>query len=55
MVLEEDLATRNGTVLFARGNTITVPVLERVRRYAESSSLREPIHARMPPEPVPVR
>lgn len=55
MVLEEDLATKNGTVLFARGNTITVPVLERIRRYAESSSLREPIHARMPPEPIPIR
>lgn len=51
LVLEEDLTTRSGTVLFSRGNVISAPVLERIRRYAESSTVREPIHVRLPPDP----
>jgi CheY-like chemotaxis protein len=48
MVLEEDLASHSGTVLFAKGNTLTMLIVERIHRYAQSSSLREPILARMP-------
>ena len=48
MVLEADLVTRGGTVLFSAGNTLNAPVLERIRRYAENAPLREPILARIP-------
>ncbi len=48
MVLEADLVTRSGTVLFSSGNTLNAPVLERIRRYAENAPLREPVLARMP-------
>jgi CheY-like chemotaxis protein len=48
MVLEGDLVTKSGTVLFSAGNTLNAPVLERIRRYAENAPLREPILARIP-------
>jgi hypothetical protein len=47
MVLEENLMSRSGNVLFASGNELTAPVLERVRQFHRSAPLAEPIKVRL--------
>jgi CheY-like chemotaxis protein len=47
MVLEENLVSRTGNVLFASGNELTAPLLERVRQFHRSAPLAEPIKVRL--------
>jgi CheY-like chemotaxis protein len=47
MVLEENLTTKSGNVLFASGNELTAPLLERVRQFHRSAPLSEPVKVRL--------
>jgi hypothetical protein len=42
-VLASDLLLSSGTVLLAKGKEITAPMMERIRRIAADSALREPV------------
>lgn len=48
MMLEENLTSRTGNVLFASGNELTAPLLERIRKFHGSAPLNEPIKVRLP-------
>lgn len=43
MVMAKDLRANDGTCLMVRGQSLTYPLLERLRSYAERIGLREPI------------
>lgn len=47
MVLEESLVSKTGNVLFASGNVLTAPLLERVRQFHRSVPLTEPVKVRL--------
>ena len=43
MVLDEAISSGAGLMLLAAGNEVTEALIERLRRYAESSGVAEPI------------
>ncbi len=47
MVLEEPLVTRSGNVLFAKGNALTLPLIERVHRFHQTAAVAEPVRVRL--------
>lgn len=47
MVLEENLTSRSGNVLFAKGNELTAPLLERIRQFHKAAPLAEPVKVRL--------
>lgn len=48
MVLAEDVRTKNGLLVVAKGQPITLPVLERLRAFGRSMGLAEPIRVLVP-------
>lgn len=49
MVLAQDVTTRTGLLLLARGQEVTVGMLEKIRNFSPSMGVREPILARVGP------
>lgn len=43
MVLKTDIVTRDGSLLLAKGHTLTMPLLQSLKRYLVSQGIREPI------------
>lgn len=48
MILHEAISPAAGLMLLAAGNEVTEALIERLRRYAESSGVSEPIKALIP-------
>ena len=48
MVFADDVATRTGVVLIARGQEVTASLLERVRNFSEKIGVREPVRLIVP-------
>lgn len=48
MVLDEDVKTREGALVLPKGHELSTVLVERLRQYAESRRLEEPIHVRIP-------
>jgi response regulator RpfG family c-di-GMP phosphodiesterase len=51
MVADQDIAGRNGLVLAKKGEQLSLPSLERIRRLAEHVGIDEPIQMRIPAQP----
>lgn len=47
MVLEDPLVARSGNVLFAKGNALTRPLIERIHRFHQTAPLTEPVRVRL--------
>ena len=47
MLLEEDVRTRAGVLLVARGHEVSAAILEHLRRISERGDLKEPFRVRM--------
>jgi hypothetical protein len=48
MVLDEDVKTREGALILPKGHELSAVLVERLRQYAESRRLDEPIRVRVP-------
>jgi hypothetical protein len=49
MILEDDVVTSEGTLtVISKGTTLTVTLIERVRNFARTRGIREPIQVRAP-------
>ncbi len=48
MVLEQDVHAGNGTLLVTQGQEVTVPLLARLRRWAQGAGIDEPIRVAVP-------
>jgi hypothetical protein len=49
MILEDDVVTEEGSfTVIAKGTTLTVTLIERVRNFARTRGIREPIQVRAP-------
>ena len=48
MILDEDVYAKNGNLLVTRGQELTFPVLERLRRWASGMGVEEPIRVQVP-------
>lgn len=48
MILDQDVHAKSGALLVAKGQELTFPVLERLRRWARGIGVKEPIHVVMP-------
>jgi response regulator RpfG family c-di-GMP phosphodiesterase len=53
MVADQDIVSRNGVVLAKRGEQLSLPMLERIRRLAAHAGVEEPILMRIPAQPAP--
>ena len=54
MILEQDVRSLRGQLLVTKGQEVTFPVLERLRRWAHGTGIEEPIRVRIPcPSPAP--
>ncbi len=49
MVIHEDILASNGLLLVAKGQAISLPVLERLRSFHEGMGVVEPVLVRVPP------
>lgn len=49
MVIHEDILASNGLLLVAKGQAISLPVLERLRSFHEGMGIVEPVLVRVPP------
>jgi CheY-like chemotaxis protein len=54
MILGEDVLTKDGRLLVARGQQVSKTLLSRLRAYAQAGELTGPIQAYSPPEPARV-
>lgn len=52
MVLVDDVKTREGALVLPKGQELSTILVERLRQFAESRRLDEPIRVRVPPEPA---
>ncbi len=50
MVLQSDVLFSDGTLLLARGNTLSPTLLQCLKRYSTSRGLREPLEVLVPPD-----
>ena len=48
MILEEAVTSVAGLMLLAAGNEVTEALIERIRRYADSSGVTQPIRTLIP-------
>ncbi|MGB2821888.1 MAG: HD domain-containing phosphohydrolase [Phycisphaerae bacterium] len=48
MILDEDVHAENGNLLVTRGQELTFPVLERLRRWSRGMGVKEPIRVLVP-------
>ncbi|MBU8920393.1 MAG: hypothetical protein KOO63_00905, partial [Bacteroidales bacterium] len=48
MIIDEDILTRNGLLLMAKGQEITFSALERLRKFAVMNQVKEPILTLVP-------
>jgi putative two-component system response regulator len=48
MILEDDVVTADGMTVISKGTTLTVTLIERVRNFAKTRGVREPIQVRAP-------
>jgi DNA-binding response OmpR family regulator len=48
MILEDDVVTEDGMTVISKGTTLSVTLVERVRNFARTRGLRDPIQARVP-------
>jgi len=47
LILEEDLLTKDGFMVLQQGITLDYPLIERVRNFASSRGIREPVRVRI--------
>jgi hypothetical protein len=52
MVLTDDILTRDGRIVVARGRAITIDLLVRLRRFCAKAKIVEPVKAFVPPGKV---
>jgi CheY-like chemotaxis protein len=52
MILEEDVRARNGVLLVARGQEVTITVAKRLQGFAQGLGVHEPFSVRLPASPV---
>jgi FixJ family two-component response regulator len=52
MVADQDIVSRNGVLLARRGEQLSLPSLERIRRLAAHAGVDEPIQMRVPAQPA---
>ncbi len=49
MILEDDVVTEDGSLtVISKGTTLTVTLIERVRNFARTRGVRDPIQVRAP-------
>ncbi len=48
MILEDDVVTQDGMTVISKGTTLTVTLVERVRNFARTRGVRDPIQVRAP-------
>jgi putative two-component system response regulator len=48
MILEDDVVTEDGMTVISKGTTLTVTLVERVRNFARTRGVRDPIQVRAP-------
>ena len=48
MILEDDVVTEDGITVISKGTTLTVTLIERVRNFARTRGVRDPIQVRAP-------
>jgi len=48
MVLQQDVKSKRGQLLVKKGQEVTSPVLERLRHWARTSGVVEPVNVRVP-------
>jgi putative two-component system response regulator len=48
MILEDDVVTEDGITVISKGTTLTVTLIERVRNFARTRGVHEPIQVRAP-------
>ena len=48
MILEDDVITQDGMTVISKGTTLTVTLVERVRNFARTRGVRDPIQVRAP-------
>ncbi len=48
MILEDDVVTIDGMTVISKGTTLTVTLIERVRNFARTQGVRDPIQVRAP-------
>ena len=48
MVLDEDVYAKNGNLLVTKGQELTFPILERLRRWGQGVGVKEPIRVLIP-------
>ncbi len=53
MVADQDIMSRNGVLLARKGEQLSLPSLERIRRLAAHAGVDEPIRMRVPAQPAP--
>lgn len=52
MVLDQDVKTREGALVLPKGHELSTVLVERLRQFAESPRLHEPIRLRAPADPL---
>lgn len=52
MFANEDILASTGTLLVPKGNEITLPLIERLKNFANGAGVKEPIHILIPQEPA---